>query len=105
MQSSGVGNCINMLSLITQCRFPLLSIVTMRGQWGEFNPWQIPMGQHSGEHLTLAGTTVFPVEEAERIGETVEAAAKLAFEGGISTAVLIAQRIIGTKTFGGAAHE
>jgi sulfopyruvate decarboxylase TPP-binding subunit len=48
MQSSGVGNCINMLSLITQCRFPLLSIVTMRGQWGEFNPWQVPMGQNSG---------------------------------------------------------
>ncbi|MBV8652795.1 MAG: phosphonopyruvate decarboxylase [Alphaproteobacteria bacterium] len=105
MQSSGVGNCINMLSLITQCRFPLLSIVTMRGQWGEFNPWQIPMGQHSGDHLTLAGTTVFPVDEAAQIGETVEAAARLAFEGGISTAVLIAQRIIGTKTFGGAAHE
>ena len=105
MQSSGVGNCINMLSLITQCRFPLLSIVTMRGQWGEFNPWQIPMGQHSGDHLRLAGTTVFPVEDATQIGETVEAAARLAFEGGISTAVLIAQRIIGTKTFGGAAHE
>ena len=61
MQSSGIGNCINMLSLITQCRFPLLSIVTMRGQWGEFNPWQIPMGQHGGEHLSLAGTTVYPV--------------------------------------------
>jgi sulfopyruvate decarboxylase alpha subunit len=105
MQSSGVGNCINMLSLITQCRFPLLSIVTMRGQWGEFNPWQIPMGQNGGAHLSLAGTTVYPVEDPARIGETVEAAARLAFEGGISAAVLIAQRVIGTKTFGGAAHE
>ncbi|MCG8691597.1 MAG: hypothetical protein MI806_10350, partial [Minwuiales bacterium] len=35
MQSSGVGNCTNMFSLIQTCRFPLLSIVTMRGHWGE----------------------------------------------------------------------
>ena len=105
MQSSGIGNCINMLSLVTQCRFPLLSVVTMRGQWGEFNPWQIPMGQNGGEQLRLAGTVVYPVDEPARIGETVEAAARLAFEGGVSTAVLIAQRIIGTKTFAGAAHE
>src|SRR5690348_3729872 len=28
MQSSGVGNCVNMLSLIASCRFPFLTIVT-----------------------------------------------------------------------------
>jgi sulfopyruvate decarboxylase alpha subunit len=100
MQSSGVGNCINMLSLITQCRFPLLTLVTMRGQWGEFNPWQVPMGQNSGEQLRLAGTLVYPVDDAARMGETVEQAARLAFEGGISVAVLISQRINGSKTFG-----
>src|SRR5712671_188085 len=105
MQSSGVGNCINMLSLITQCRFPLLTLVTMRGQWGEFNPWQVPMGQNSGEQLRLAGTLVYPVDEAARVGETVEQAARLAFEGGISVAVLIAQRVIGSKTFGKSDHE
>ena len=44
MQSSGVGNCINMLSLAKDCRFPLLMLVTMRGEWAEFNPWQVPMG-------------------------------------------------------------
>jgi sulfopyruvate decarboxylase alpha subunit len=104
-QSSGIGNCINMLSLITQCRFPLLSIVTMRGQWGEFNPWQVPMGQNGGETLRLAGTLVYPVDEAARVSETVEQAARLAFEGGISVAVLIGQRVIGSKTFGKSDHE
>src|SRR5579864_7977155 len=44
MQSSGVGNCINMLSLPVNCRMPFLTLVTMRGEWGEFNPWQVPMG-------------------------------------------------------------
>jgi sulfopyruvate decarboxylase alpha subunit len=105
MQSSGIGNCINMLSLVSQCRFPLLSIVTMRGQWGEFNPWQVPMGQNGGAALRLAGTHIYPVEEPNRIGETVEAAAQLAFESGLSVAVLIAQRVIGTKTFGKSGHE
>ena len=38
LQSSGVGNCINMLSLPAICHMPLLMIVTMRGEWGEFNP-------------------------------------------------------------------
>jgi sulfopyruvate decarboxylase TPP-binding subunit len=44
MQSSGVGNCVNMLSLTQIFRFPFLTLVTMRGEWGEFNPWQVPMG-------------------------------------------------------------
>jgi thiamine pyrophosphate-dependent acetolactate synthase large subunit-like protein len=49
LQSSGVGNCINMLSLPTICHMPLLMLVTMRGDWGEFNPWQIPDGPgHAG---------------------------------------------------------
>ena len=44
MQSSGVGNCVNMLSLIRICKIPFLTIVAMRGEWGEVNPWQVPMG-------------------------------------------------------------
>ena len=44
MQSSGVGNCINMLSLPVNCRMPFFTLVTMRGEWAEFNPWQVPMG-------------------------------------------------------------
>jgi hypothetical protein len=34
----GVGNCINMFSLTQIFRFPFLTLVTMRGEWGEFNP-------------------------------------------------------------------
>ncbi len=99
MQSSGVGNCINMLSLITQCRFPLLSIVTMRGQWGEFNPWQVPMGHATPAVLEISGFSVFPVEAPEQVGPTVAAAAKLAFDSSVPVAVLLGQRLIGTKAF------
>jgi len=100
MQSSGVGNCINTLSLATHCGFPLLMLVTMRGEWGEFNPWQVPMGQAAQDALALCGVRAFRLESAGEAGATVEAAAKLAYGTNAVTAVLIAQRMIGTKTFG-----
>jgi sulfopyruvate decarboxylase alpha subunit len=99
MQSSGVGNCINMLSLATVCRFPLLMLVTMRGEWGEFNPWQIPMGKGTGPILELAGVLVHRIDHAADAAETVQAAARIAFSSDRAAAVLIAQRVIGTKVF------
>ena len=99
MQSSGVGNCINMLSLNQECRIPLLTLITMRGEWGEFNPWQVPMGQATAKVLELSGMQVYRVDEAKEIVETVRAAAKLAFDSCRAVAVLISQRVIGTKDF------
>jgi sulfopyruvate decarboxylase alpha subunit len=99
MQSSGVGNCVNALTLVANCGFPLLTIVTMRGEWGEFNPWQIPMGQATPGALRLGGVHTLRLERAEDAAETVAAAARLAFEGYGAAAVLIAQRMIGAKSF------
>ena len=100
MQSSGVGNCINMLSLTRACRFPLLMLVTMRGQWGEFNPWQVPMGQNCAAMLVMSGALVHEVDKADDMAETVYAAGRIAFDGPAAAAVLISQRLIGIKTFG-----
>ena len=99
MQSSGVGNCVNMFGMVQECRFPLLMLVTMRGQWGEFNPWQVPKGQATQALLEDSGILCYPVDEPGRIVETVEAAAKLAFNSYRAVAVLIGQRVIGTKSF------
>lgn len=99
MQSSGVGNCINMLSITRTCRLPLLMIVTMRGEWGETNPWQVPMGATTGDTLKLQGVHVFRVEHAEDVGPTMRAAGGIAFNGPAAAAVLISQRLIGTKNF------
>jgi sulfopyruvate decarboxylase alpha subunit len=106
MQSSGVGNCINMLSLNRACRLPLLMLVTMRGEWGEFNPWQLAMGQTAAAALELAGVIVQRLDEPDLAGEAVRAAGRIAFEGQMPVAVLIGQRLIGAKSFdrdGGAA--
>jgi sulfopyruvate decarboxylase alpha subunit len=100
MQSSGVGNCINALGIPVTMRAPCLILVTMRGQWGEFNPWQVPMGQATRTVLEAVGVRCFPVEHASEIGETFAAAADIAFHGRLSAAVLVSQRVIGAKGFG-----
>jgi sulfopyruvate decarboxylase TPP-binding subunit len=74
--------------------------VTMRGEWGEFNPWQIPMGQATPDVLRLSGVRTLRLEQAQDARATASAAAKLAFDGYASVAVLISQRLIGTKSFG-----
>jgi sulfopyruvate decarboxylase alpha subunit len=97
MQSSGVGNCINLLSLTKSCRFPLVMLVTMRGEWAEFNPWQVAMGTKTQAALELMDVLVYRVERPEEAGETVAAALDITFNGGPATAVLLAQRLIGAK--------
>jgi len=100
MQSSGVGNCINALGLPAAYRAPCLMLVTMRGQWGEFNPWQVPMGQATKPALEAMGVKCFPVDKPEEVAETFAAAADIAFNSWLSAAVLVSQRIIGAKGFG-----
>jgi sulfopyruvate decarboxylase alpha subunit len=97
MQSSGVGNCINMLSLPVITRTPLLLLVTMRGEWAEFNPWQVPMGQATEAALKAIGVTVLRAETGADLVEVVEQAAGMAFDGDQQIAVLIGQRLLGKK--------
>ena len=99
LQSSGVGNCINMLSLPMICRMPLLMLVTMRGEWGEFNPWQVPMGQGTRAVLEAMGVIVTRADEPHLVASTVSGAANLAFNTWRPAAVLIGQRVLGAKNF------
>ncbi|HEY5618309.1 MAG TPA: thiamine pyrophosphate-binding protein [Vicinamibacterales bacterium] len=100
MQSSGVGNCVNMLSLIEECRFPLLMLVTMRGEWGETNPWQVPMGQNTAAVLERSGVIVQRADSVADLAPGVSAAADMAFLSSRAVALLIGQRMIGAKRFG-----
>ncbi|MCU1364576.1 MAG: hypothetical protein JWN39_215 [Ilumatobacteraceae bacterium] len=97
MQSSGVGNCINMLSLPVIARVPLLMLVTMRGEWAEFNPWQNPMGRATQASLEAIGVTVLRADTARDVVETVEQATTMAYDGDQQMAVLIGQRLLGKK--------
>ena len=99
MQSSGVGNCINVLGMTRECRFPLLVLVTMRGEQGEFNSWQVPMGQATRSVLESMDVAVHRVSVPQEIAAGVAAAAERAFTGNSAQAVLIAQQVIGIKSF------
>ena len=99
MQSSGVGNVVNVLGMVRECRFPLVTLVTMRGEQGEFNPWQVPMGQAVRPVLEAMGTVVHAPSTADDIVPTVNAALRLAYNSYASVAVLTPQRVIGIKSF------
>ena len=97
MQSSGVGNCINMLSLIASCRMPFLAIVTMRGEFSEFNPWQVPMGSATDPALRLMGVRTIRIDRSEDLAEQMASATTMAFDGDQAIAILLSQRLLGAK--------
>ena len=99
MQSSGVGNCINMLSLINAGRFPFLTLVSMRGDFGEGNPWQFPMGQATQAVLEAMGVICLRIERPDEVIPTMSAALTMVFKSGKAVAVLLTQRLIGAKPF------
>lgn len=97
MQSSGVGNCVNMFSLLQSCRIPFLTLITMRGEYAEFNPWQGPMSKATQPVLEAMGIRVLRVTDPDEVQDVVEAALDAAFGAGEQVAVLISQRLIGRK--------
>ena len=82
MQSSGVGNCVNFLSLMQGGRFPLLTLVSMRGDFGEG-----------------MGLECLRVDAEADVESTLEAALTMVFGAGRAVAVLLGQRLIGAKAF------
>jgi len=99
MQSSGTGNCVNMLSLIKGGHFPFLTLVSMRGDFGEGNPWQYPMGQAVEPVLQAMGVICLRIEQPEEVVPTVSAALTMVFQGGNAVAVLLTQKLLGAKAF------
>ncbi len=100
MQSSGVGNCPNMLSLSKAGNFPLLMIVTMRGDHGERNPWQYPMGEATAPVLAAMGVRIVRVERESDVAGAVDAALAEAFAAGQRVALVLSQKLLGAKDFG-----
>ena len=99
MQSSGVGNCINTFSLLKNCGFSCLVLVTMRGEFAEFNPWQVPMAAITEECLRLCGFVVARADYESDVDQVVGAACDMAFDGQTPVAVLLSQRLIGRKVW------
>jgi sulfopyruvate decarboxylase alpha subunit len=94
MQSSGVGNCINMFSILKSCGIPCVILVTMRGEFDDFNPWQVPMGSMTEATLKLCGFLTYRIEQAEDVDDIVAAGCNMAYDGNLQVAILLSQRLI-----------
>lgn len=99
MQSSGLGNCLNFMSMIQGGRFPFLTLLSMRGDFGEGNPWQMSMGQATRPLLQTMGFVTLESVSREDVAGTVDAACTMAFKSGQAVAVLLTQRLLGAKAF------
>ena len=93
MQSSGVGNSVNMFSILKSCGIPCLLIVTMRGEFDDFNPWQVSMGAMTELTLKACGFLTYRVERAEDVEDIVSAGCNMAYGSHLQVAILLAQRL------------
>jgi sulfopyruvate decarboxylase subunit alpha len=80
LQSSGLGNSLNALtSLIVPYQIPMLILISMRGDAGEWNDAQVPMGQAVRPILDALGMPHVTAETAESTTEAVTIAGQTAF--------------------------
>tara|TARA_B100000315_G_C14582995_1_gene591486 strand:- start:908 stop:1432 length:525 start_codon:yes stop_codon:yes gene_type:complete len=99
MQSSGVGNCPNYLSLAKGANFPILMMITMRGDYGEQNPWQYPMGEAVDSILETMGVLNFKVERRDELEKATLAAVDASGKGQKPAAIVLSQKFLGAKGF------
>ncbi len=99
MQSSGLGNCLNYLSLAKGARFPVLMMISMRGDYGEQNPWQYPMGEAAETLLEAMDVQIFKVEQRDDLETATIAAVNASGKGTQSAAIVLGQKFLGAKGF------
>ena len=94
LQSSGLGNSLNALtSLLMPYQIPVLMVVSMRGDAGEWNAAQVPMGRAVRGIFEAIGVPHSTVEAAETTSDTVRLAGKTAFGTRTSYACLLPRKV------------
>lgn len=102
LQSSGLGNSLNGLtSLLVPYQIPMLILVSMRGDAGEWNAAQVPMGRAVRPIFDAIGVSHTTAESPEQTGEAVRLAAHTAFSTRMPVACLLPRRMT-VPTPGGA---
>ena len=71
----------------------------VRGQEGEGNPAQLPMGRAVRPVFEAMGVTCLEAVTKEDVAAFFKQGADMAFSDGRAVAVLIAQQVIGMKSF------
>jgi len=98
MQNSGLGNCINTLgSFNVASQLPVVLVISHRGDLGEFNPAQVPMGQATERILdALAIRHVMPRSVAD-LEAQADGLVKLCYTQSLPVAFVLPSELTGGK--------
>jgi sulfopyruvate decarboxylase TPP-binding subunit len=94
LQSSGLGNSINALtSLLVPYQIPMLILISMRGDAGEWNSAQVPMGRAVAPICEAVGLPVSTADSAETTADTVALVGTTAFKTRLPGVCLLPRRV------------
>ncbi len=98
MQNSGLGNCVNTLgSLNVAAQIPVVLVISHRGDLGEFNSAQVPMGQATErilDALDIRHTKPGSIDELEAQADGL---IKLAYTRSMPVAFVLSSELTGGK--------
>lgn len=98
MQSSGFGNCLNAIgSLCIPHRIPIPFFINLRGQLGEFNICQMPLGRGTRPILDVLGLQHYTLDDAKDVGKIVRGAIKLCYSSRQPVSVCLTPLLHGGK--------
>jgi sulfopyruvate decarboxylase subunit alpha len=94
LQSSGLGNSLNAItSLLMPYKIPVLMVISMRGDAGEWNDAQVPMGRAVRPICDAIGVPHVTVESGDRAQAVVALAAQTAFGTRVPGACLLPRSV------------
>jgi len=94
LQSSGLGNSLNAItSLVLPYQIPMLIVVSMRGDAGEWNAAQVPMGRAVRPIFDALAIPHVTVESAAAAADAVRLAATTAFATRLAGACILPRRL------------
>ena len=98
MQNSGLGNCVNTLaSLNVAAQIPLVMVISHRGDLGEYNPAQVPMGQAAERILEALEVRTSQPHTVEAFESEVDGLIKLAYTRSLPVAFLLPNDLTGGR--------
>lgn len=98
MQNSGLGNCVNTLgSLNIAAQIPVVLVISHRGDLGEFNPAQVPMGQAAERILEAMDVRTAMPRSIEELERQADGLIKLAYTRSLPVAFVLTPELTGGK--------
>jgi sulfopyruvate decarboxylase alpha subunit len=98
MQNSGLGNCVNTLgSLNVASQIPVVLVISHRGDLGEFNPAQVPIGQAAGRILDALDIRYAMPASIGELEAQADGLIKLAYTRRLPVAFVLPAELTGGK--------